>query len=384
MANIVITNAGLAALVNAEQSGTNAIKITSVQFGTGKYTPSATQTALQASFKTLTTIAGGATGDNVIHLEVTDSGTETYTVYEYGLFLEDGTLFGVYSQNTPIISKAAGSSAMLAVDCVVQGATPQTVTFGNTNFSNPTATSSTAGVVELATSEETIAGTDSARAVTPAGLSSRIATTSAAGLTQYASIPEAEAGEIETKSITPKTLWKAIQKAVTDIVKPLIKAAILAAVPIGVMVHYSGTTIPEGYLLCNGASLSRTEYPELFEVIGTKIGAVDSAHFNIPDLHHRFLEGTTVLSEVLSYIAAGLPNIKGGLGSYRPVDNVLNHSGALSFLDQSDNVVGTIRSTEDKIPAGIGFNAKDSNIIYSQSTTVQPSALRTLTLIRAY
>ena len=81
---------------------------------------------------------------------------------------------------------------------------------------------------------------------------------------------------------------------------------------------------------------------------------------------------------------SGRPNIKGGLGSYRPVDNVLNHSGALSFLDQSDNVVGTIRSTEDKIPAGIGFNAKDSNIIYSQSTTVQPSALRTLTLIRAY
>lgn len=81
---------------------------------------------------------------------------------------------------------------------------------------------------------------------------------------------------------------------------------------------------------------------------------------------------------------SGRPNIKGGLGSYRPVDNVLNHSGALSFLDQSDNVVGTIRSTEDKIPAGIGFNAKDSNIIYSQSTTVQPSALRALTLIRAY
>ena len=81
---------------------------------------------------------------------------------------------------------------------------------------------------------------------------------------------------------------------------------------------------------------------------------------------------------------SGRPNIKGGLGSYRPVDNVLNRSGALSFLDQLDNMVGTIRPTEDKIPAGIGFNAKDSNIIYSQSTTVQPSALRALTLIRAY
>ena len=79
-------------------------------------------------------------------------------------------------------------------------------------------------------------------------------------------------------------------------------------VPIGSVIFYLGTTIPDGYLLCNGASLSRTEYPELFEVLGTKCGAVDSAHFTLPDTHHRFLEGTTSVSEVGQYIAAGLPN----------------------------------------------------------------------------
>lgn len=82
-------------------------------------------------------------------------------------------------------------------------------------------------------------------------------------------------------------------------------------VPIGSVIFYLGTTIPDGYLLCNGASLSRTEYPELFEVLGTKCGAVDSAHFTLPDTHHRFLEGTTSVSEVGQYIAAGLPNIHG-------------------------------------------------------------------------
>ncbi|WP_277039543.1 phage tail protein [Turicimonas muris] len=170
MTNIVITNAGLAAIVNAQQPGTNAVKIASVQFGTGKYTASANQTSLRAPFKTLAAIAGKATGDNVIQFEVDDYGTETYTVYEYGVFTEDGTLFAVYSQNTPIISKAAGSAAMLAVSCVVQGATPQTVTFGDTNLSNPIATSGIAGVVELATAEEVSAGTDNSRAVTPASL----------------------------------------------------------------------------------------------------------------------------------------------------------------------------------------------------------------------
>ena len=84
-------------------------------------------------------------------------------------------------------------------------------------------------------------------------------------------------------------------------------------VPIGSVIFYLGTTIPDGYLLCNGASLSRTEYPELFEVLGTKCGAVDSAHFTLPDTHHRFLEGTTSVSEVGQYIAAGLPNISGVL-----------------------------------------------------------------------
>lgn len=84
-------------------------------------------------------------------------------------------------------------------------------------------------------------------------------------------------------------------------------------VPIGSVIFYLGATIPDGYLLCNGASLSRTEYQELFEVLGTKCGAVDSAHFNLPDTHHRFLEGTTSVSEVGQYIAAGLPNIQGHL-----------------------------------------------------------------------
>ena len=99
-----------------------------------------------------------------------------------------------------------------------------------------------------------------------------------------------------------------IDPADTDQLLKALKVFSKKTVPIGVVVHYMGDTIPEGYLLCNGASLSRTEYPELFAVLGTKCGAADTAHFNIPDTHHRFLEGTTVLSEIGKYIAEGLPN----------------------------------------------------------------------------
>ena len=53
MPNVVITSAGLAALVNAENNGTLPVKITKFGLGTGNYTPSADQTSLQSKFKSL-------------------------------------------------------------------------------------------------------------------------------------------------------------------------------------------------------------------------------------------------------------------------------------------------------------------------------------------
>ncbi|WP_304643941.1 phage tail protein, partial [uncultured Parasutterella sp.] len=87
--------------------------------------------------------------------------------------------------------------------------------------------------------------------------------------------------------------------------------AALSAVPIGFTMWFLGTTVPTGYLIQNGASVLRSDYPELFKVIGTKFGAADSLHFNLPSGHHRFVEGTTTLSEVATYVEQGLPNSTG-------------------------------------------------------------------------
>lgn len=54
--------------------------------------------------------------------------------------------------------------------------------------------------------------------------------------------------------------------------------------PVGSIQHYAGQTAPPTYLLCDGASLERDEYVELFNCLGTSFGAVDALHFNIPDL----------------------------------------------------------------------------------------------------
>jgi len=58
---------------------------------------------------------------------------------------------------------------------------------------------------------------------------------------------------------------------------------------IGEVVAFAGPDAPNpGWLICDGDSLLRDDYPDLFNVIGTLYGAVDSTHFNIPNLGARF------------------------------------------------------------------------------------------------
>lgn len=62
-----------------------------------------------------------------------------------------------------------------------------------------------------------------------------------------------------------------------------IESAILKQVPTGLILPYGGSTAPEGFLLCNGATIKRTTYANLFKAIGTTYGAGDgSTTFKIP------------------------------------------------------------------------------------------------------
>lgn len=204
--NIIITDAGLAEVVNAEQTGTAPVLLTEVGLGTGQYTPDAAQTALSKEFKRLTTVAGGAIGDNAIHLTAQDESTDAYTVYEFGIYTASGTLFAVYSQPTPILQKAAAAVALLAADIVLTNIDPDSVTVGDTNFQLNGATTTKQGIVELATGEEVIAGSDAFRAVTPSALSARTATTARTGLVELATNAETIAGIDGSRAITPAAL----------------------------------------------------------------------------------------------------------------------------------------------------------------------------------
>ena len=63
---------------------------------------------------------------------------------------------------------------------------------------------------------------------------------------------------------------------------------------IGTILPYTGSDseLPTGYMLCDGSELSRTDYSDLFAVIGTSFGSGNgSSTFNLPNLKGRVLTG---------------------------------------------------------------------------------------------
>lgn len=203
MTQIIITDAGRAEVTDSEQRQLGPVLLSRVQFGTGIYTPSPTQTALQAPIKWIDTIAGNSNSDGYLHLLARDSSNDAYSVHEFGLFSSSGTLFAVYSSEDELIQKSEISTAQLIVDIALQTINPSSVVFGDVSYTSQPATEYSAGVVELASVVEAITGTDTQRAVTPAGLSGRTATTSRRGIVELATEAEATTGTDTSKAVTP-------------------------------------------------------------------------------------------------------------------------------------------------------------------------------------
>ena len=63
-------------------------------------------------------------------------------------------------------------------------------------------------------------------------------------------------------------------------------------IPSGTVVPWSDSSIPSGFLECNGQAVSRSTYATLFGIIGTTYGAGNgSTTFNVPDLQDNVAVG---------------------------------------------------------------------------------------------
>lgn len=163
---LIITNAGKNALKNIQKDGTNALRITHIALGNGRYTPLKHRTALEQEHHRLNTITGSIAGPNTLHVTVRDESDAEYSVHELGLITDSGIVFAVYSQQDVIIEKATSSTLLLSIDIELTDIDTSNISFGNTNFTNPPATKETRGVISLTTEEEAKYGSDEFKAIT--------------------------------------------------------------------------------------------------------------------------------------------------------------------------------------------------------------------------
>lgn len=153
-----------------------------------------------------------------------------------------------------------------------------------------------------------------------------------------------------------------------------IKNIINSIIPIG---DIKASLIDENHgswLLCNGQEVSRSEYADLFSVIGEKFGSGNGVTtFNVPDYRGKFLRGLggDSLENTYTTQSEGLPNITGMVrGARIGVNGSATTQGAFTTqaasYDTGADWEGGTNVTQ------INFDASRSNSIYGASEHVTP------------
>ena len=77
------------------------------------------------------------------------------------------------------------------------------------------------------------------------------------------------------------------QPVPANLLPPLPASAL--AIQTGAVIAWAAAAAPDGWLLCDGAAAIRSDYQDLFDLIGVTYGTGDGiTTFNLPDLRGRF------------------------------------------------------------------------------------------------
>lgn len=122
---------------------------------------------------------------------------------------------------------------------------------------------------------------------------------------------------------------------------------------------FAGTYAPEGWALCNGATVSISENPALFQLLGTTYGGDGQSTFGLPNLQSRVVVGQGTAVTGTNYqigMALGVENVtltsqnlplhthpvsssinalNGGTPVNTPADNQFGGNGASEYANPS-------------------------------------------------
>jgi len=105
---------------------------------------------------------------------------------------------------------------------------------------------------------------------------------------------------------------------------------------VGAIKPWTKATAPDGYLLCDGAAVSRSTFADLFAVISTTYGSGDgSTTFNVPQLQGKMPQG----------FDGNTYNLAGTGGANTVTVSVTDNKAATSTSTQSVTVTGNIDNT---------------------------------------
>jgi len=105
-------------------------------------------------------------------------------------------------------------------------------------------------------------------------------------------------GDIKTGEVIG-VIWTGVAYQLTNYQSPPVTDAetlngqtAVQLAPPGALMPFGMSTVPGGWLLCDGRAVLRATYPALYSAIGTTWGAGDNVStFNLPDLRGEFLRG---------------------------------------------------------------------------------------------
>jgi hypothetical protein len=180
---IIITDAGRAALVAAGNGGTNAHQVVEIGLANAPFVADKGLTKLPNELKRIKSFGGANVAPDTIHTTLKDDTADQYSLYGFGLYLENGVLLASYGQAAPIMEKSPAAMLLLSSDLQFATIDATQLVFGDASFLNPPATTERQGVVELATQAEVNAGADDARVLTPKTAASRYAALTGAKFT---------------------------------------------------------------------------------------------------------------------------------------------------------------------------------------------------------
>lgn len=168
------------------------------------------------------------------------------------------------------------------------------------------------------------------------------------------------------------------------------------AVPTGTILDYTGSSAPDGYIIANGAELSRTTFNRLYQwalannLVKDQSTIPSTAHgfygtgdgsttFTIPDLRGVFKRNADLASNrggssLGGYQADGLPNITGQFNAH-------NTDATGAFWQISSGQWHGNRNNNGQ-KGIVGFNASRSNGIYGRASQVQPKSVAIIPILK--